>query len=51
MRAILPRMPIPAYSQMNDKDLEAIFAYRRTVPAISDKVAQPLAPAAPVATK
>lgn len=50
-RAILPPMPIPAYSQMNDKDLEAIFAYLRTVPAISNAVPEPLAPAAPVAAK
>lgn len=50
-RAILPPMPIPAYSQMNDRDLEAIFAYLRKVPAISNAVPEPLAPAAPVAAK
>jgi len=51
-RAILPPMPIPAYSQMNDRDLEAIFTYLRTVPAVNNKVPEPWAPvAAPVASK
>lgn len=51
-RAILPPMPIPAYSQMTDRDLEAIYAYLRTVPAISNAVPEPWAPpAAPVASK
>ena len=50
-RAILPPMPIPAYSQMTDRDLEAIYAYLRTVPVVSNKVPEPWAPAAPVATK
>jgi mono/diheme cytochrome c family protein len=51
-RAILPPMPIPAYSQMTDRDLEAIFAYLRTVPAVSNAVPEPWAPAAaPVAAK
>lgn len=51
-RAILPPMPIPAYSQMTDRDLEAIFAYLRTVPAVSNPVPEPWAPAAaPVAAK
>ena len=51
-RTILPPMPIPAYSQMNDRDLEAIFAYLRTVPAVSNAVPEPWAPpAAPVASK
>ncbi|HET9977597.1 MAG TPA: c-type cytochrome [Burkholderiaceae bacterium] len=45
-REILPPMPIPVYSQMNDDDLEAIFAYLKTVPAIRNKVPEPLAPAA-----
>lgn len=51
-RQILPPMPIPAYSQMTDRDLEAIYAYLRTVPAISNAVPEPWAPpAAPVASK
>lgn len=43
-RPVLPPMPIPAYSQMVDADLKAIYAYLRTVPAISNKVPEPLAP-------
>jgi len=50
-RAILPPMPIPAYSQMDDRDLEAICAYLRTVPAVSNQVPEPWAPAVPVAAK
>jgi len=48
-RAILPPMPIPAYSQMTDRDLEAIYAYLRTVPVVSNKVPEPWAPAAAAA--
>jgi hypothetical protein len=37
---------------MTDRDLEAIFAYLRTVPAVSNPVPEPWAPAAaPVAAK
>ena len=50
-RAILPPMPIPAYRQMNDRDLEAMYAYLRTVPAVSNQVPEPWAPATPVAAK
>jgi mono/diheme cytochrome c family protein len=45
-RAVLPPMPIPAYSQMNDADLKAIYAYLRQVPAFANKVPEPRAPAA-----
>jgi hypothetical protein len=31
---------------MNDDDLESIFAYLRTIPAIRNKVPEPLPPAA-----
>jgi len=44
-RPILPPMPWPAYSQATDEDLAAIFAYLRTVPAISNRVPQPVEPA------
>lgn len=44
-REVLPPMPIPAYRQMNDADLKAIYAYLQTVPAIRNKVPEPLAPA------
>ena len=43
-RTLLPPMPIPAYSQFNDRDLEAIFAYLKTVPAVKNRVPEPLPP-------
>lgn len=45
-RAILPPMPIPAYSQFNDADLEAIYRYLQTIPAVRNRVPDPLPPAA-----
>jgi mono/diheme cytochrome c family protein len=46
-REILPPMPIPAYRNFNDADLEAIFAYLQSIPAVKNKVPAPLPPAAP----
>jgi mono/diheme cytochrome c family protein len=43
-RQILPPMPWPMYRNMTDQDLEAIFAYLRTIPAIRNKVPEPLPP-------
>ncbi len=43
-RQILPPMPWPAYGQMTDEDLKAIYAYLKTVPAIKNKVPDPIAP-------
>ena len=43
-RQILPPMPIPMYKQMTDDDLEAIYTYLRTIPAISNRVPEPLPP-------
>lgn len=45
-REILPPMPIPVYRQMTDEDLEAIFAYLQTIPAIRNRVPEPLPPPA-----
>jgi hypothetical protein len=45
-RQILPPMPWPVYGQMTDADLHAIFAYLQTVPAIANKVPEPLPPQA-----
>jgi len=51
-RPVLPPMPVPAYNNMTDRDLEAIYAYLQTVPAIRNKVPEPLPPqAAPVASR
>jgi mono/diheme cytochrome c family protein len=44
-RELLPPMPIPAIRNMTDADLRAIFAYLQTIPAISNRVPQPLPPA------
>jgi mono/diheme cytochrome c family protein len=46
-RQILPPMPWPAYRHLNDADLKAIFAYLRTVPAIQNKVPDPVIAAPP----
>jgi Cytochrome c len=43
-RPVLPPMPIPVYSQMTDRDLEAIYSYLRTIPPIKNKVPEPWAP-------
>jgi hypothetical protein len=46
-RDILPPMPWPVYRQMTDEDLSAVFAYLQTVPAISNRVPNPVPPAQP----
>ncbi|HZN27058.1 MAG TPA: c-type cytochrome [Burkholderiales bacterium] len=48
-RQILPPMPIPMYKHMTDEDLEAVYTYLRSIPAVSNRVPEPLPPAAPVA--
>ena len=37
-RPIMPPMPWPAYSQLTDEDLRAIYAYLQTIPAINNAV-------------
>jgi mono/diheme cytochrome c family protein len=44
-RPLLPPMPYPAYGTLTDEDLNAIFAYLQTIPAISNKVPAPVPPA------
>ena len=44
-RPILPPMPWPVYGKMTDDDLKAVFAYLRQIPAIKNKVPDPLPPA------
>ena len=44
-REILPPMPIPMYKHFTDADLEAIFSYLRTIPAVKNRVPEPVAPA------
>jgi hypothetical protein len=43
-RPILPPMPWPVLAQQSDADLEAIFAYLRTIPAIRNDVPTPKVP-------
>jgi mono/diheme cytochrome c family protein len=50
-REILPPMPYPMYRNFTDDDLEAIFAYLGTIPAVRNRVPEPLPPAAPVAQR
>jgi len=50
-RQVLPPMPIPMYRNFTDADLEAIFSYLKTIPAVTNRVPEPLPPAAAVAAK
>lgn len=43
-RPILPPMPWYNYALMNDEDLQAIFAYLKSLPPIHNKVPDPVAP-------
>lgn len=45
-REILPPMPWSNYGQMTDADLSALYAYLRSIPAIHNRVPDPLPPAA-----
>lgn len=44
-RPLLPPMPAPVYANATDQDLRAIFAYLQSLPAISNRVPQPVDPA------
>jgi mono/diheme cytochrome c family protein len=44
-RPILPPMPWPAYGNMTDDDLKAVFAYLRQIPPLANKVPDPVPPA------
>jgi hypothetical protein len=43
-RQILPPMPWNWYGQLPDEDLKAMFAYLKSIPAISNRVPVPLGP-------
>ena len=43
-RPILPPMPWPMYRNLTDEDFEALFAYLQSIPAISNRVPEPLPP-------
>lgn len=44
-REVLPPMPVAMYRHMTDADLEAVFAYLQSIPAIRNRVPEPLPPA------
>lgn len=44
-RAVLPPMPVPVYNNFTDSDLEAIFAYLRSLPPVRNRVPEPRPPA------
>jgi mono/diheme cytochrome c family protein len=48
-RPVLPPMPIPMYKHFTDEDLEAIFAYLRSIPPVRNRVPEPLPPVTAVA--
>ena len=50
-RPILPPMPILMYKNFTDADMEAIFTYLQSIPAVKNRVPEPLPPAMPVAAK
>lgn len=43
-REVLPPMPISVYKHMTDGDLEAVYTYLQSIPAITNKVPQPIVP-------
>ncbi len=45
-RQLLPPMPWQMFGQMTDADLKAVFAYLKTVPAVKNRVPDPVAPGA-----
>ena len=48
-REVLPPMPIQVYNNFTDADLEAIYTYLQSIPAIKNHVPEPLPTAVPVA--
>jgi cytochrome c len=50
-RPVLAPMPIGVYKNFTDGDLEAIYAYLQSIPAVKNRVPEPLPPAENVATK
>jgi len=50
-REILPPMPIPMYKNLTDEDIESIFTYLQSIPAVKNHVPEPLPPPGAPATK
>lgn len=49
-RPVLPPMPIQMYKHYTDEDLAAIFAYLQSIPAVKNRVPEPLPPTQSTAT-
>ena len=49
-RMVLPPMPILVYKNFTDEDLAAIFSYLQSIPAIQNRVPEPLPPAEAVSS-
>lgn len=45
-RPLLPPMPVQFVGTLTDADLRNVFAYLQSIPAVANKVPEPLAPAA-----
>jgi hypothetical protein len=45
-RQLLPPMPWQSLNGLTDQDLKAVFAYLKSIPAIQNRVPDPIAPAA-----
>lgn len=43
-RPLLPPMPAAMYAQMSDEDLGAVFAYLQSIPAVKNRVPDPIPP-------
>lgn len=43
-RPILPPMPVQSVGSLNDEDLKSVFAYLKSIPAISNRVPEPVTP-------
>jgi hypothetical protein len=48
---VLPPMPVQVYRNWTDQDFDAVFSYLRSIPAIRNRVPEPLAPAESVAAR
>lgn len=50
-RPILPPMPWPQIAQMTDADLKALFAYMKSLPAVKNRVPEPVIAAPPAGAR
>jgi mono/diheme cytochrome c family protein len=50
-REVLPPMPVQVYRNWTDADFDAVFSYLQSIPAVRNRVPEPLPPATPVAAK